>query len=164
MNDRIVIKPCAACLYTLLRYSRFRHELFKKRSAKQFTPRPGRLPSRSRRGRLPLISSLFEPGLTDSNHRLLGRIIDVFAVLVTLFGTATSLGISTRRIPTRTSRAVRMRRSCEAPRRRGSKVTRVLLSPHDLRCFPRPRPLVPPPRRARRAHGSSRPPLSSPGS
>lgn len=56
-----------------------------------------------RRGRLPLISSLFEPVITDSNHRLLGRVIDVFAVLVTLFGTATSLGIGALQIRTGTS-------------------------------------------------------------
>lgn len=56
-----------------------------------------------RRGRLPLISSLFEPLITDSNNRVAGRIIDIFAVLVTLFGTATSLGIGALQIRTGTS-------------------------------------------------------------
>ncbi|MFY9677461.1 BCCT family transporter [Glutamicibacter protophormiae] len=56
-----------------------------------------------RRGRLPLISSLFEPVFPDGNNRLLGKIIDVFAVLVTLFGTATSLGIGALQIRTGTS-------------------------------------------------------------
>jgi len=56
-----------------------------------------------RRGRLPLISSLFEPLVTDSNNRVLGKIVDIFAVLVTLFGTATSLGIGALQIRTGTS-------------------------------------------------------------
>ncbi|SQG65162.1 glycine betaine transporter [Corynebacterium renale] len=51
-----------------------------------------------RRGRLPLISGLFEPVFPDGPNRLLGKIIDVFAVLVTLFGTATSLGIGALQI------------------------------------------------------------------
>ncbi|WP_181034473.1 BCCT family transporter [Arthrobacter sp. 08Y14] len=53
-----------------------------------------------RRGRLPLISSLFEPVFPDGNNRMLGKIIDVSAVLVTLFGTATSLGIGAIQIRT----------------------------------------------------------------
>ncbi|MET4058747.1 glycine betaine transporter [Arthrobacter sp. UYP6] len=53
-----------------------------------------------RRGRLPLISSLFEPVFPDGNNRILGKVIDVFAVLVTLFGTATSLGIGALQIRT----------------------------------------------------------------
>ena len=53
-----------------------------------------------RRGRLPLISSLFEPVFPDGNNRVLGKIIDVSAVLVTLFGTATSLGIGAIQIRT----------------------------------------------------------------
>lgn len=53
-----------------------------------------------RRGRLPLISSLFEPVFPDGNNRVLGKIIDIFAVLVTLFGTATSLGIGALQIRT----------------------------------------------------------------
>ncbi|MCW4466414.1 BCCT family transporter [Glutamicibacter sp. MNS18] len=56
-----------------------------------------------RRGRLPLISSLFEPVFPDGNNRVLGKIIDIFAVLVTLFGTATSLGIGALQIRTGTS-------------------------------------------------------------
>ncbi|NMB23835.1 MAG: BCCT family transporter [Corynebacterium sp.] len=56
-----------------------------------------------RRGRLPLISSLFEPVFPGGNNRVLGRIIDTFAVLVTLFGTATSLGIGALQIQTGTS-------------------------------------------------------------
>ncbi len=56
-----------------------------------------------RRGRLPLISSLFEPVFPDGNNRILGKIIDIFAVLVTLFGTATSLGIGALQIRTGTS-------------------------------------------------------------
>lgn len=56
-----------------------------------------------RRGRLPLISSLFEPVVTNANNRIAGKIIDVFAVLVTLFGTATSLGIGALQIRTGTS-------------------------------------------------------------
>lgn len=53
-----------------------------------------------RRGRLPLISSLFEPVFPDGNNRVLGKIIDIFAVLVTLFGTAISLGIGALQIQT----------------------------------------------------------------
>lgn len=53
-----------------------------------------------RRGRLPLISSLFEPVFPDGNNRILGKAIDIFAVLVTLFGTATSLGIGALQIRT----------------------------------------------------------------
>ena len=53
-----------------------------------------------RRGRLPLISSLFEPVFPNGNNRVLGKIIDIFAVLVTLFGTATSLGIGALQIRT----------------------------------------------------------------
>ncbi|WP_312716215.1 BCCT family transporter [Corynebacterium flavescens] len=56
-----------------------------------------------RRGRLPLISSLFEPVFPDGNNRILGKIIDIFAVLVPLFGTATSLGIGALQIQTGTS-------------------------------------------------------------
>jgi len=56
-----------------------------------------------RRGRIPLISSLFEPLITDSNNRVFGKIVDIFAVLVTLFGTATSLGIGALQIRTGTS-------------------------------------------------------------
>ncbi|RKQ94292.1 choline/carnitine/betaine transport [Mycolicibacterium mucogenicum 261Sha1.1M5] len=51
-----------------------------------------------RRGRAPLISALFEPVFPGSSHRLLGRIIDIFAIIVTLFGTAVSLGIGALQI------------------------------------------------------------------
>lgn len=51
-----------------------------------------------RRGRAPLISALFEPVFPDSSHRVLGRIIDFFAIIVTLFGTAVSLGIGALQI------------------------------------------------------------------
>ncbi|WP_412099433.1 BCCT family transporter [Corynebacterium aurimucosum] len=56
-----------------------------------------------RRGRLPLISSLFEPLAPDSNNRAVGKVVDIFSVLVTLFGTATSLGIGALQIRTGTS-------------------------------------------------------------
>lgn len=56
-----------------------------------------------RRGRLPLISSLFEPLAPDSNNRVVGKVVDIFSVLVTLFGTATSLGIGALQIRTGTS-------------------------------------------------------------
>ncbi|MGI8394098.1 BCCT family transporter [Leucobacter sp. W1038] len=51
-----------------------------------------------RRGRAPLISALFEPVFPGSSHRILGRIIDIFAIIVTLFGTAVSLGIGALQI------------------------------------------------------------------
>lgn len=51
-----------------------------------------------RRGRLPLISALFEPVFPNGPRRFVGRIIDIFALLVTLFGTATSLGIGALQI------------------------------------------------------------------
>lgn len=51
-----------------------------------------------RRGRAPLISALFEPVFPNSSHRVLGRIIDFFAIIVTLFGTAVSLGIGALQI------------------------------------------------------------------
>ncbi len=56
-----------------------------------------------RRGRVPLISAVFEPIFPDGSDRVLGKIIDVAAVLVTLFGTATSLGIGALQIRTGTS-------------------------------------------------------------
>ena len=51
-----------------------------------------------RRGRLPLISSVFEPVFPNSPNHPVGKVIDIFAVLVTLFGTATSLGIGALQI------------------------------------------------------------------
>lgn len=53
-----------------------------------------------RRGRLPLISAIFEPVFPDGSNRVLGKTIDIAAVLVTLFGTATSLGIGALQIRT----------------------------------------------------------------
>lgn len=53
-----------------------------------------------RRGRVPLISALFEPIFPGSSNRVSGRIIDVFAVLVTLFGIGTSLGIGALQLRT----------------------------------------------------------------
>ena len=51
-----------------------------------------------RRGRAPLISALFEPVFPGASHRVLGRFIDFFAIIVTLFGTAVSLGIGALQI------------------------------------------------------------------
>ena len=51
-----------------------------------------------RRGRAPLISALFEPVFPGASHRALGRTIDIFAIIVTLFGTAVSLGIGALQI------------------------------------------------------------------
>ncbi|MGO1947992.1 MAG: BCCT family transporter [Mycobacteriaceae bacterium] len=56
-----------------------------------------------RRGRPPLISAVFEPVFPNGSNRALGKLIDVAAVLVTLFGTATSLGIGALQIRTGTS-------------------------------------------------------------
>ncbi|AKK10772.1 BCCT family transporter [Corynebacterium uterequi] len=53
-----------------------------------------------RRGRLPLISAIFEPVFPDAPNHPVGRIIDVFAVIVTLFGTALSLGIGALQVRT----------------------------------------------------------------
>lgn len=46
-----------------------------------------------RRGRPPLISAIFEPIFGERTRGPLGGVIDVFAIIVTLFGTAVSLGI-----------------------------------------------------------------------
>ncbi|WP_217133533.1 BCCT family transporter [Leucobacter chinensis] len=53
-----------------------------------------------RRGRPPLISALFEPVFPSSTgtRRAVGRVIDIFAIIVTLFGTAVSLGIGALQI------------------------------------------------------------------
>ena len=51
-----------------------------------------------RRGRAPLISALFEPVFPGSTHRVMGKLIDFFAIIVTLFGTAVSLGIGAMQI------------------------------------------------------------------
>lgn len=51
-----------------------------------------------RRGRSPLISSIFAPIFTDKIGGPVGSIIDGFAILVTLFGTAVSLGLGALQI------------------------------------------------------------------
>ncbi len=51
-----------------------------------------------RRGRAPLISAIFEPIFGDRAHGPFGAIIDIFAIIVTLFGTAVSLGIGITQI------------------------------------------------------------------
>ncbi|WP_156822549.1 BCCT family transporter [Demetria terragena] len=51
-----------------------------------------------RRGRTPLFSSLFESMLGSRAHGPLGAAIDIFAIIVTLFGTAISLGIGALQI------------------------------------------------------------------
>jgi choline/carnitine/betaine transport len=52
-----------------------------------------------RRGRTPLISSVFAPFLGEHNTAgPLGKTIDVFSILVTLFGTAASLGLGALQI------------------------------------------------------------------
>lgn len=48
-----------------------------------------------RRGRVPLISSVFRPLLgSRSTDGIVGRIIDMMAIIATLFGTAATLGLS----------------------------------------------------------------------
>ncbi|WP_430593526.1 BCCT family transporter [Humidisolicoccus flavus] len=51
-----------------------------------------------RRGRSPLMSSLLEPIFGERTRGPLGAIIDIAAILVTLFGTAVSLGIGAMQI------------------------------------------------------------------
>ncbi len=51
-----------------------------------------------RRGRAPLISAIFEPIFGKRTEGPLGAVIDVFAIIVTLFGTAVSLGIGVLQI------------------------------------------------------------------
>ncbi|WP_251050651.1 MULTISPECIES: BCCT family transporter [unclassified Microbacterium] len=52
-----------------------------------------------RRGRTPLISSIFAPLLGEGRTAgPLGRTIDIFAIIVTLFGTAASLGLGALQI------------------------------------------------------------------
>lgn len=46
-----------------------------------------------RRGRPPLISAIFEPLLGKYSSGPIGAMIDIFAIIVTLFGTSVSLGI-----------------------------------------------------------------------
>lgn len=51
-----------------------------------------------RRGRAPLISAIFEPIFGEKTNGPLGAAVDVFAIIVTLFGTAVSLGIGALQI------------------------------------------------------------------
>ena len=51
-----------------------------------------------RRGRAPLISAIFEPIFGSRTQGHFGAAIDIFAILVTLFGTAVSLGIGALQI------------------------------------------------------------------
>ncbi len=51
-----------------------------------------------RRGRSPLISSIFDPIFSERLAMPMGRVIDAFAILVTLFGTAVSLGLGALQI------------------------------------------------------------------
>lgn len=51
-----------------------------------------------RRARSPLISALFTPIFGEKTHGPFGAVIDVFAIIVTLFGTSISLGIGTLQI------------------------------------------------------------------
>ncbi|MFC5728146.1 MULTISPECIES: BCCT family transporter [Nocardioides] len=53
-----------------------------------------------RKGRLQLISSAFEPLLGKRAHGGLGKVIDIFAIFATLFGSATSLGLGALQIRT----------------------------------------------------------------
>lgn len=46
-----------------------------------------------RRGRTPLISAIFEPVFGEKTTGPMGAVIDIFAIIVTLFGTAVSLGL-----------------------------------------------------------------------
>jgi choline/carnitine/betaine transport len=52
-----------------------------------------------RKGRTPLISSIFAPLLGEKlTNGSIGKIIDIFAIIVTLFGTAASLGLGALQI------------------------------------------------------------------
>lgn len=51
-----------------------------------------------RRGRAPLISAIFEPIFGSRTDGWIGAVIDIFAIIVTLFGTAISLGIGALQI------------------------------------------------------------------
>ncbi len=51
-----------------------------------------------RRGRSPLISAIFDPIFSDRTKGIFGPVIDIFAIIVTLFGTAVSLGIGALQI------------------------------------------------------------------
>lgn len=51
-----------------------------------------------RRGRPPLISAIFDPIFSERTRGPVGTVIDIFAIVVTLFGTAISLGIGALQI------------------------------------------------------------------
>ncbi|WP_343035177.1 BCCT family transporter [Cellulomonas septica] len=51
-----------------------------------------------RKGRTPLMSALLEPIFGKRSEGPLGKVVDVFAIVVTLFGTAVSLGIGALQI------------------------------------------------------------------
>ncbi|MDE0547645.1 BCCT family transporter [Microbacterium sp. C7(2022)] len=51
-----------------------------------------------RRGRRPLISAIFQPIFGDKTEGPIGAAIDVFAIIVTLFGTGVTLGMGTLQI------------------------------------------------------------------
>ncbi|MCS5715725.1 BCCT family transporter [Herbiconiux sp. CPCC 205716] len=51
-----------------------------------------------RRGRAPLISAIFRPIFGDRTEGWIGAVIDVFAIIVTLFGTGVTLGMGTLQI------------------------------------------------------------------
>lgn len=51
-----------------------------------------------RRGRPPVISALFDPIFSEKTKGPLGAVIDISAILVTLFGTAVSLGLGALQI------------------------------------------------------------------
>lgn len=51
-----------------------------------------------RRGRPPLMSAMLEPVLGRYSQGAIGAVIDIFAIIVTLFGTAISLGIGALQI------------------------------------------------------------------
>jgi len=51
-----------------------------------------------RKGRAPLMSALLEPVFGERSQGVLGKVVDVFAIVVTLFGTAVSLGIGALQI------------------------------------------------------------------
>ncbi|MBO0920267.1 BCCT family transporter [Cellulomonas sp. zg-ZUI222] len=51
-----------------------------------------------RKGRAPLMSALLEPIFGERSQGALGKVVDVFAIVVTLFGTAVSLGIGALQI------------------------------------------------------------------
>ncbi len=51
-----------------------------------------------RRGRAPLISAIFRPIFGERTEGWIGTVIDVFAIIVTLFGTGVTLGMGTLQI------------------------------------------------------------------